>query len=237
MAAAPLVLAVDTAGPHISLALVQGEHLLGESIQASSASYLKVLVPSIDRLLTDSGKNLSDVDLLAVSNGPGYLTGLRIGLATVKGLALALNRPVAAVSSLDIVAAGLPASRLPVAVVLDAKKREVFAAFYDRGPGDPQLRGDYLLLPPADLAGRITSPTLLTGWGLLPYGNLLLELLGAHAVLAPPEFWPGRASVLARLARGQEAAGRLNPMDRLSPLYLRPAAAEFSTTRPAKQKH
>lgn len=232
MASAPLVLAVDTSGPYISLALVQGEHLLGESLQASSASYLKVLLPRIDRLLADSGTDLSHVDLLAVCHGPGYLTGLRIGLATVKGLALALNRPVAAVSSLDIVAAGVPTDSLPLAVVLDAKKREIFAAFYRGGPDAPQRRGDYLLIPPADLSLHITSPTLLAGWGLIPYGEFLQELLGANAVLAPPEFWPGRASVLARLARGLEATGGLTPVDRLSPLYLRSVAAEFPRNRP-----
>ncbi len=236
MAAAPLILAVDTAGPYISLALCQGDRLLGEDTRVSAASYLKTLLPSIDRLLRDCNKEPAEVEVLGVSRGPGYLTGLRIGLATVKGLALALECPVAAVSEFDIVAAGLPRASLPVCVVLDAKKKEVFAAFYHGAGENQENERDYLLLPPAVLARRITSPTLVTGWGLLVYGPLLQEMGGAQVVLAPPEFWTGRAEVLAQLSRRRWEAGSLTPLDHLSPLYLRPAAAEFAAAgTPARQ--
>jgi tRNA threonylcarbamoyladenosine biosynthesis protein TsaB len=222
-----LVLALDTSTSRGSLALVQDHQLLAEFTLESSSSYLNRLVAGSDYLLQETGHTLGEINLIVVSQGPGNFTGLRLGLATAKGLALAIGCPVLAINTLDVLAAGIPFSALPVCPIIDAKKQEIYAAFYDCGADAAQLCGDYLLLKPAVLAARILEPTLLTGPGLERYESLFRERLGELAVLPPPEFRHVRAGVLARLGQEQFAAGRVPDLDKLTPFYLRPADAEL----------
>jgi tRNA threonylcarbamoyladenosine biosynthesis protein TsaB len=231
-----LVLALDTATSRGSLALLAGDRLLAEYTLESSASYLNRLLAGIDHLLQATEKTIQDVNLIVVSSGPGNFTGLRLGLSTAKGLAFAIGCPVIAVNTLDALAANFPFAALPVCALIDAKKHEVYAAFYHCEATAGQLVGNYLLLSPAALAARITAPTLLTGPGLESYGSLLQELLGDRAVLSPPEFRHVRASVLARLGLQQFAAGLVPDLDKLTPFYLRPADAEMKKTPGSPEK-
>lgn len=225
-----LVLALDTSSSRGSLALVADERLLAEYTLENSASYLNRLLAGIDHLLQETGKTIQDVNLIVVSQGPGNFTGLRLGLSTAKGLALAIGCPVIAVNTLDALAANFPFTALPVCPVLDAKKHEIYAAFYHCQATAGQWVGDYLLLPPKALAARILEPTLITGPGLERYGSLFQELLGGLAVFPPPEFRHVRAGVLARLGVQQFAAGQIPDLDKLTPFYLRPADAELKKT-------
>jgi tRNA threonylcarbamoyladenosine biosynthesis protein TsaB len=222
-----LVLALDTSTSRGSLALIAGDRLLVEYTLESSVSYLNRLMTGIDHLLQDTAKTIQEVELIVVSHGPGNFTGLRLGLSTAKGLALAIGCPVIAINTLDALAANFPFAALPVCSVLDAKKHEVYAAFYHCRADAGQLVGEYLLLPPAALAARILEPTLITGPGLERYASLFQELLGELAVLPPPEFRHVRASVLARLGLQHFAAGLVPDLDKLTPFYLRSADAEL----------
>ncbi|MGQ9921640.1 MAG: tRNA (adenosine(37)-N6)-threonylcarbamoyltransferase complex dimerization subunit type 1 TsaB [Desulfobacca sp.] len=222
-----LVLAFDTSTSRGSLALVADNRLLAEYTLESPASYLNRLLVGIEQLFVDTGRTLQEVGLLVVSAGPGNFTGLRLGLATAKGLALALDCPLVAVNTLDALAANFPWSALPVAAILDAKKQEVYAALYHCHNGTAIRQGDYLLLQPAALAAALQTATILTGPGLERYGALFQELLGAKAVLPPPELRLVRASVLARLGLAHLEAGQVPNLDCLTPFYLRPADAEI----------
>jgi tRNA threonylcarbamoyladenosine biosynthesis protein TsaB len=222
-----LILALDTATSRGSLALVADDRLLAEYTLESSASYLSRLLVGIDQLLQDIGRTIQEVNLIAVSQGPGNFTGLRLGLSTAKGLAMAVGCPVIAINTLDALAANFPFASLPVCPVIDAKKNEVYAAFYHCQDAVGQLVGEYLLLSPAALADRISEPTLITGPGLERYGSLFREALGDLAVFPPPELRHVRAGVLARLGLQQFAAGRIPELDKLTPFYLRPADAEL----------
>lgn len=217
-----LILAFDTSTRHGSLALVEDETPLAEWNCLSEVPYLQRLLPEVDRILAATDKALAAVELLVVSAGPGNFTGLRLGLATAKGLALVLGCPVVAVNTLDALAANFPYAALPVCPILDAKRQELFAAFY-LCQGGWQRRSDYLLLPPPALAARIQEPTLLTGPALDRYGHYFREQLGDRAVLAPPELRQLRAAVLARLGRREFEAGRVPALEQLTPFYLRGA--------------
>jgi tRNA threonylcarbamoyladenosine biosynthesis protein TsaB len=222
-----LVLALDTSTSRGSLALVQDQQLLAAYTLESPASYLNRLLAGIDHLFQETGHTIGEVNLMVVSQGPGNFTGLRLGLATAKGLALAVGCPVITVNTLDALAANFIFTALPVCSIIDAKKHEIYAAFYDCRAGAGQLRSDYLLLKPAALAARILEPTIITGPGLERYGPLFLEVLGDLAVFPPLEFCHVRASVLARLGLEQVATGRIPDLDKLAPFYLRPADAEL----------
>jgi tRNA threonylcarbamoyladenosine biosynthesis protein TsaB len=146
------VLAVETSTLAGGAALLDGDLIVGEYTLDVRAPHSERLMGAIDRLLTDAGWTVRDLEGLAVSVGPGSFTGLRIGLSTVKGLALALGIPVAAVPTLDAMASLLPFAALPVCPVLDARKREVYASLYRWDSGGMRRVWDYVAVAPAELA-------------------------------------------------------------------------------------
>ena len=125
----PLILAVDTTGEHGSLALARGAELLEELPIEAPTGYAQVLYASLESLLARHAVKISEVDCFAAANGPGTFTGVRVGLACVKGLAEALGKPAVAVSNLAALAAcGQAPLRAPL---IDARRGEYYAAVYD----------------------------------------------------------------------------------------------------------
>jgi tRNA threonylcarbamoyladenosine biosynthesis protein TsaB len=216
------VLAVETSTLAGGAALLDDEAVVGEYALDVSATHSERLMGAIDRLLTDAGWTVRDLEGLAVAVGPGSFTGLRIGLSTVKGLALALAIPIAAVPTLDALAAGLPFAALPVCPVLDARKREVYASLYRWDGSAMRREWDYLAIAPRELSARLREPVIVVGDGAD-------QIDSPHARrLSPPRRGPSPASVgalgHARLARGDTVAPAA-----LVPIYLRPSEAELKS--------
>jgi tRNA threonylcarbamoyladenosine biosynthesis protein TsaB len=216
------VLAVETSTLAGGAALLDDEAVVGEYALDVSATHSERLMGAIDRLLTDAGWTVRDLEGLAVAVGPGSFTGLRIGLSTVKGLALALAIPIAAVPTLDALAAGLPFAALPVCPVLDARKREVYASLYRWDGSAMRREWDYLAIAPRELSERLREPVIVVGDGAD-------QIDSPHARrLRPPRRGPSPASVgalgHARLSRGDTVAPAA-----LVPIYLRPSEAELKS--------
>jgi tRNA threonylcarbamoyl adenosine modification protein YeaZ len=195
-----LTLAFDTATGVATSALVDDGEVLGER-----ASRAQTLLEDVDALLRQGGAHPRDLDALAVGIGPGSFTGVRIGLAAARGLALALDLRGAGVSTLDALAAGAPGA-VPV---VDARRHEVFAL----------VGGTPAVLGPADLL--VTAGTTYVGDGALRYRS---ELESRGAVVPPDtdERHLPRARFHAALA------GELRDLDEIEPLYLRVPDAERS---------
>src|SRR2546428_11980959 len=157
------VLAVEASTLAGGAALLDGEVVVGEYALDVGATHSERLMGAIDRFLTDAGWTVRDLEGLAVSVGPGSFTGLRIGLSTVKGLALALSIPIVAVPTLDAMAAPLPFAALPVCPVLDARKREVYASLYRWDGAGMHRVWEYLAIAPAALARRLGEPGVILG--------------------------------------------------------------------------
>jgi tRNA threonylcarbamoyladenosine biosynthesis protein TsaB len=188
-----LTLAFDTATGAATSALVDDSEVLGERV-----SRAQTLLEDVDALLRQAGAHPSDLDRLAVGLGPGSFTGVRIGLAVARGLALSLDVPGAGVSTLDALAAGAP-DAVPV---IDAKRREIFTV----------LDGEPCVLTPQEL--QIREGALYVGDGALRYRSLLEER-GAEV---PPD---DDERHLPRARFHAELAGEAGPVDELEPLYLR----------------
>lgn len=194
------MLAFDTATEVATSALVDDGEVLAER-----ASVARTLLEDVDALLRQGGAHSRDLDALAVGIGPGSFTGVRIGLATARGLALALDLRGVGVSTLAALAAGAPGA-IPV---VDARRSEVFALV----DGEPSV------LAPADMT--IEPGTVCVGDGARRY-RALFEASGAVIPPDDDERHIPRARFHAALA------GELGPVDEIEPLYLRFPDAERS---------
>src|SRR5207253_3274915 len=129
-----LILGVDTSLPLLSAALLRDDTLLGSVALEGKGSRNEKLLPAIDWLLNESGIDRRDIDLFAVTRGPGSFTGVRIGLATVQGLALALDRPVCAMSTHEAIA-----GERSITIVDDAGRGEFYVSRFGSHPEPPHL--------------------------------------------------------------------------------------------------
>ncbi len=188
-----LTLAFDTATGVATSALVDDGELLGER-----ASRAQTLLEDVDALLRQGGAHPRDLDALAIGVGPGSFTGVRIGLATARGLALALDLQGAGVSTLDALVAGAPGA-LPV---IDARRREVFT-IAGRAPA---------VLEPGEL--ELAEGTVCVGDGAVRYR----EVLEAKGAVVPPD---GDERHLPRARFHVQLARDFGPVDAIEPLYLR----------------
>jgi tRNA threonylcarbamoyladenosine biosynthesis protein TsaB len=214
------VLAVETSSLAGGVALLDGERLIAEYVLDVSVTHSERLMAAVDQVIADARWTPRSLQGLVVAIGPGSFTGLRIAVSTVKGLAVALDIPIAAVPTLDAMAAALPWAALPVCPVLDARKGEVYASCYRWSGGTMLREWEYLALPPEALAERLTEPTIVVG-----DGAAAVHTPHARAV-PPPRRLPSPACVgalgLERLRRGDTVGAAA-----LEPLYLRPSEAEL----------
>lgn len=218
----PLLLAVDTATERASWALWRGDALLRERTAEGGRPTAEALLPALDALLAESGIALPAVEAFAVSIGPGSFTGLRIGVATVKGLAFGTGRRAFGVSTLAALARMVPGGGT-VAAVLDARRGEVYAAgFEDGAPAGWLPEG---VVPISELAGRLPSGCRLVGDAVPLCAEALRE---SDALLHPPPYPGTLAARVAELAASSGA--RSAPAEDLVPRYLRRAEAEVQRT-------
>ena len=232
----PLLLAVETSGRCGSVALVHPGQCLAELSLQSDTTHSKRLPGAIEYIMHQAEIDWQAIDGIAVSLGPGSFTGLRIGLSTVKGLALATKKPLLGISSLDGLASQFPYVLQQICAVIDARKKEVYAAFYTAdGTNTVQRQSDYLVLTPEALAARIDTPTILTGDGALLYRQLFREKLKELALEAPHETHFLRAATI-----GRAALAKWDNQDFLSPAtsvpdYIRNSDAELEFDKVRKK--
>ncbi len=222
-----LLLAVETATPRCSVALGDESGVRASSSVDRDRRHVEALVPAIAAACSAAGLSLDDVEALAVDVGPGLFTGMRVGIATVQGLAMALGLLVHPVSSLDVLAHPLRHAGRPVAAVVDARRGEVFSALHRTGV--PVTTAT--CAPPsalADLLARL-GPSLAVGDGAVRY-RAELEAVGAEVIPAMPS-----AEAALELALAARAAGDpgIDPGD-VHARYLRApdARANFTVLRP-----
>ncbi len=236
----PLILAMDTATPCSTVALTSGDVHHGELIASvslnSKRTHSRRLLTGIDWLLNENSIDFADIDGLAVGLGPGSFTGLRIGMATVKGLAAAMAKPLLGVSTLDALALCCSGDK-PLCVLLDARKKEVYRRWYQ--PDDQGVyrsQGSISALTPEELVTEVLEPTLMVGDGLFSYGEFLKKTLGDLITMAPlPLFYPGAAAI-GFLCCEQLHKGHVMALESAVPLYVRASDAELSLVQKEQQE-
>lgn len=231
-----ILLAIETATDVCSVALMQGDRVTVELALTRPRAHAETLTPMIRDALRYGDVAPRDLDGVAVSSGPGSYTGLRIGVSTAKGLALAAAAPLIAVPSLEALAASAAPLAAPgetICAVFNARRHEVYAAVFVVS-GDQTLArlADATALDVADLPGWLDAfagPRLwLLGEGVPRVVSILQDRLAADLrPLDPVAFAPSAASV-ARLARLRLDEGRVEDVARFEPFYLK----EFVAKKP-----
>jgi len=231
----PLILAVDTSTLTLSVALTRGTDPVGETTLHLPRGHSRALLDTLVRLLDASSATMADVAAFCIGVGHGSFTGLRIGMALMKGLALSFERPLYSGSSLA--AAAWPHLQTfggPVSVCVDARKGEIYTGTWIADGPTPRALTDELVIPPRQLAEELLlaapgdAPILFMGTGAAVYQALLGSEFGPRARFADPALGHPRALYLARSTATALAEGRPAPdLATLEPRYIRPSEAEL----------
>jgi tRNA threonylcarbamoyladenosine biosynthesis protein TsaB len=191
------------------------------------ATHSERLMAVIDEVLKRSSLEIGGIDLFAISIGPGSFTGLRIGLSTVKGLAFATGKPVASVPTLEALAWNFPFSPYPVCTMLDARKKEVYAAVFKWKDGAFERVLREVSVKPIELLKTLKGPVVFTGEGVLLYRDTITAAFGDDALYAAPQHMTPSPSNVAHLGLIKASSGDLSDPLSLVPLYVRKSEAEI----------
>ncbi|MDR3644475.1 MAG: tRNA (adenosine(37)-N6)-threonylcarbamoyltransferase complex dimerization subunit type 1 TsaB [Clostridia bacterium] len=221
------ILAVETSAAPASAALFEDDCMIGESYARIRSVHSRTLMPAVQALLATCGTDISEIGLFAVSAGPGSFTGVRIGVAAVKGMAMMKDTPCAAVSTLEAIAYGAGLFPGIICAVMDARCGQVYNAMFEQGPeGLVRLTEDRAITV-ADLEKELEKykkSSILVGDGAKICYNQLSDTLGTG--IAPEVFRYQRASCVAALAFGLYGRGQVLSAAQLMPVYLRRPQAE-----------
>ena len=178
------ILSIDSSIPQGSVALLDSARILSQRLFSEGLPSSKSLLSSIDHLFQDSRTTLREVEGFCVTTGPGSFTGLRVGLSLVKGLILGTGKPFLGIGTLEALAAQVAPCEHLICPILDARKKQVYAAFF-------KYQGKHLIrqtldedLSPEALVDRIQKPTVFIGQGMESYDNYLSQRLGSKFIRA-----------------------------------------------------
>ena len=222
------VLALDTSTLAGSIALLEDNQLRAGITLNLKRKHTERLLPGLDWLFSELGISPEKIDLLGVGIGPGSFTGLRVGLATAKGLALSLNLPIIGISSLFALAWQVRFWSGKILALLDARKGQVFAQFF-QGGDNLTIISEPRAIFPSQLIEEITEPTLAVGEGFRAYSEIFSQK--KNLIYAGKEFDYPRAEIIAHLAYERFQKGERDSLDELVPLYLRPSDAELKMSK------
>jgi tRNA threonylcarbamoyladenosine biosynthesis protein TsaB len=221
---ADLLLAVDSSTQWVGLALYDGYRVLSEQVWQTHNHHTIELAAAVNGLLSRSEVQPGDLQALAVALGPGSFTSLRIGLAVVKGMAMALHLPVVGVPTLDILACSQPLQDLPMAAVLQAGRSRLAVAYYRVVDSRWQAQEPAKVMTVDELSKQIHSPTLICG-ELGSEDRHTLARKRKNVILARPVECLRRPSYLAEIAWERWQAGQVDALSSLAPIYLHIAGA------------
>ena len=223
------VLSIDSSTASSTCAVVEDGKLLGEIVLNDQKQHSVILMPIIDSLLNNLKLNINDIDGFVVSSGPGSFTGLRIGMATAKGLAQANNKPFIGVSSLDALAFNLAYTSGLICPILDALRDNVYTALYSFSDGNLKRVSDYMAIHIDELISIIkeNSPSSITFIGdAVPKFKDKLEENFHNVIFAPAHLNLARASSLGELGLIKLREGHEDDLLTFSPIYIRKSQAE-----------
>jgi len=222
------LLAIDTSTKFLGTAIAENEDILASFRDDGNLRHSALLIPAIDKLLKECALKLKDIDAIALSIGPGSFTGLRIGVATAKGMNLALGIPIIAVPTLDVIAYNFIGEKeRMLCPLIDAKKAKVYVCLY-KVVSRPQSAAsgdcgrldritDYMLADIKEVLDEIGRPALVFGDGIGLYADSLKK---NPFVSISTKDWHPKAEVVAGLGLEKARKRQFANPDKLVPMYL-----------------
>lgn len=211
------ILAVETSGKTFSIALNDDGKTVAEFFYDCGHIHSEMLIPSIERLLNDTGNIYKDIDKFAVSTGPGSFTGIRVGMTAVKTFSQTLGKPVVAIDTLSVLEKSFKIKNIKIVPAIDALRNEVYVK-----------SGKKVIIKSIDSFIKGLKPyknkVLIIGNAAIVYKAEISKTLGAYSVSLPEDFNMPKASVLGMLAKSEKGSS----FDKIEPLYIRRSWAEES---------
>ncbi len=234
------ILAIDTSGLVGSVAVSDGDILTAQFSIQYKTTHSEILMPMLSDIASKIGLDLKTVDAIAVAKGPGSFTGLRIGSATAKGLALAIDKPIIPVPTVDALAYNLYGNEKIICPMMDARRNQVYTGIYTFVPADTEEKNsersfsmkvikEQFATSIDDIAGRLNAlgkPVILLGDGVPVYHDKLEELLKVPFSVAPLHMNRQSAASLCAIASEYAKDGIFVSADDFAPEYLRLSQAE-----------
>ena len=218
------VVGIETSGSIGSVAVCDGNTVVGRHTFGKASNHGKEIVSSLEAVFNEVKWKPEDIDLIAVSIGPGSYTGLRIGVTCAKTLAYGLGKPVIDVPTLDVLAGNIKDDVKHICPVIDAKRKRVYACIYSRNNSKNKRTTDFLIITPGELKDILPESTLIFGDGVAPYKEIFAQM----KVTIIEDEKPGIAEAVdvARLGLERYEQGERCEINALVPLYLRKSEAE-----------
>lgn len=224
------ILALDSSGNVASAAIIEDTKLLAEITMNHKKTHSQTLLPMIDHICNMIDMDLSSIDYIAAASGPGSFTGLRIGAATAKGLAYGLNKPIIGVPTLDGLAYNITYTNYMICPIMDAKRNQVYTAFYLWEEDALKRQSDYLAIEIDDCIEQVkkyTRPVIFLGDGVLVYRDIIEEKMDAgQYYFAPQSCNMQKASSIGSLGMMLAKEGKSEDSMEFVPFYLRKSQAE-----------
>lgn len=227
------IIAIDSSGLVASVAIANENGVIAEYTVNNKKTHSQTLLPMLDEIKRITETDLTQIDAIAIAAGPGSFTGLRIGSATAKGIALALNVPIVEVSTLEALAANVYATAGVVCPIMDARRNQVYTGIYEFVKDEGFYKLNTIEAPEAVLIdeiaeriNRIGREVIFMGDGVPVFEQKLAELLKVPYSFAPIHMARQRAGCIAQLGISKFKAGDFVPAELHSPEYLRLSQAE-----------
>lgn len=189
----------------------------------------ELLVPTIQRVISALGLRIADIDYFACGLGPGSFTGMRIGLAAIKGLSIVRNKPVIGISSLDILAKNASLTNRMIVTALDARRGLIYCSAYKYEKGLLKRKSGYELVNPDEFLKKFkaTKPVIL-GDAIPLYGDKISAGIKG-AILLDKDYWPLKAHNLMELALQKIKSKQFTSALKVKPIYLYPKECQIKT--------
>ena len=221
------ILGIDTTTKRLCLGLYVDGKFYEYSLQVGR-NLSALLVPTIQRAICAVGIKISQIDYFACGLGPGSFTGMRIGLATIKGLSVVKNKPVIGISTLDILAKNVPLKDRLIVTALDARRSLIYCSSYKYQQGSLKRQSAYALLSLDELVKKFPSKVVILGDALALYNDALLTRI-KHVTVLDKDYWIPQAHNLIELALAKIKAKQLSSVFTVKPLYLYPKECQIKT--------
>ena len=221
------ILGIDTTTARLCLGLYVDGKFYEYSLQVGR-NLSALLVPTIQRVIAALGLKIADIDYFACGLGPGSFTGMRIGLATIKGLSVVKNKPIIGISTLDILAKNAPLKDRLIVTAIDARRALIYCSSYKYEQGSLKRKSAYSLLSLDELVKKFPGKAVILGDAVALYGDALLTRIKNAAVL-DKDYWSPQAHNLMELALAKIKAKQFSSALTVKPIYLYPKECQIKT--------